>query len=208
MSTSTLLHPSIPSVFTHPPPITDALETQTSSLQTSTIAECLPFLRAPSPPFNAHGVPPLDRPRHIAFLHHTLRALPAPYVAADASRPWMFYWALAGLSALGDGEGVAGYAGRLVATVKPLQHPEGGFGGGFGQMAHLAPAYAVVLALAMVGGEEALGVVDRRAMWRWLGRLKQRDGGFQMAVGGEEDVRYDISCCVFLGVSILAAGSG
>lgn len=25
--------------------------------------------------------------------------------------------------------------------------------------------------------------------WRWLGDLKQPDGGFQMSVGGEEDVR-------------------
>jgi protein farnesyltransferase subunit beta len=73
--------------------------------------------------------------------------------------------------------------------VRPMQHPEGGFGGGAGQMAHLAPTYAVILALSMVGGDEALELVDRRAMWRWLGRLKQADGGFQMAVGGEEDVR-------------------
>lgn len=101
----------------------------------------------------------------------------------------MFYWALAALSVLGEHDAVVGYRERLVATVRPMQHPEGGFGGGAGQMAHLAPTYAVILALAIVGGEEALGLVDRRALWRWLGRLKQADGGFQMAIGGEEDVR-------------------
>lgn len=26
--------------------------------------------------------------------------------------------------------------------------------------------------------------------WRWLGEVKQADGGFRMCVGGEEDVRY------------------
>ena len=26
--------------------------------------------------------------------------------------------------------------------------------------------------------------------WKWLGDLKQRDGGFTLSVGGEEDVRY------------------
>ena len=25
--------------------------------------------------------------------------------------------------------------------------------------------------------------------WRWLGELKQCDGGFRMSIGGEEDVR-------------------
>jgi protein farnesyltransferase subunit beta len=190
MSTATV-HPSIPPLFTTSPPVHDALTTQTSVLQDTTVAECLPFLNGadPSIPLNAHGVPRLDRARHVAFLHKTLQRLPAGYAAADASRPWMFYWALAGLAALGEDEAVEGYRERLVSTVRPLQHPEGGFGGGHGQAAHLAPTYAVVLALAMVGGEEALGLVDRRALWRWLGRLKQPDGGFQMAVGGEEDVR-------------------
>lgn len=42
---------------------------------------------------------------------------------------------------------------------------DGGFGGGHGQLSHLAPSYAVVLSLAMVGGSESLGMIDRRAMW-------------------------------------------
>lgn len=113
----------------------------------------------------------------------------------------MFYWAFAALSVLGEHDAVVGYRERLVATVRPMQHPEGGFGGGAGQMAHLAPTYAVILALAMVGGEEALGLVDRRALWRWLGRLKQADGGFQMAIGGEEDVRG--AYCAMVAISLL-----
>ena len=28
--------------------------------------------------------------------------------------------------------------------------------------------------------------------WRWLGELKQSDGGFRVCVGGEEDVRYGL----------------
>jgi protein farnesyltransferase subunit beta len=186
--------PAIPALFTTSPPIEDSLITETSLKQSSTVAECLPFLTGEheslsSIALNAHGIPPLDRPRHIAFLHKTLQGLPPGYAAADASRPWMFYWALAGLSALGEADAVAGYRERLVSTVRPLQHPEGGFGGGNGQMAHLAPTYAVILALAMVGGHEALEVVDRKKLWKWLGRLKQKDGGFRMAEGGEEDVR-------------------
>jgi protein farnesyltransferase subunit beta len=71
-----------------------------------------------------------------------------------------------------------------------MQNPDGGFAGGFGHTSHLATSYAAVLSLAIVGGEDAYECIDRRAMWRWLCSLKQPDGGFQMALGGEEDVRY------------------
>ena len=37
-----------------------------------------------------------------------------------------------------------------------MQHPEGGFGGGPYQLAHLAPTYAAVSALVTLGGTEAL----------------------------------------------------
>jgi protein farnesyltransferase subunit beta len=45
-----------------------------------------------------------------------------------------------------------------------MQNSTGGFGGGHGQISHLAGTYATVLSLAMVGGEEAFGLVDRHAM--------------------------------------------
>ena len=45
-----------------------------------------------------------------------------------------------------------------------MQNPNGGFGGGHGQTSHAAPSYAVVLSLAMVGGNESLDMIDRRAL--------------------------------------------
>ncbi|EPE27026.1 Terpenoid cyclase/Protein prenyltransferase [Glarea lozoyensis ATCC 20868] len=194
--TTTTQTAKIPDIFTTLPPVRDLLNTQTSLLQDQTVQECLPFhLNNLGLPINPHGLPHLDRKRHIAFLHKNLRRLPAAFTAADASRPWMFYWALAGLATMG--ESLEDYTERLLSTVKPIQHPDGGFGGGNGQMSHLAPTYAVLLSLVMVAGgdvsederREVLELVNRRAMWKWLGRLKQRDGGFQMSVGGEEDVR-------------------
>jgi len=189
MSAKTARASMVPDLFTSLPPIRDLLNTQSSQVQEETIQECLPFLSGvePGATNNDHGVPHLERKRHIQFLHKSLKKLPAPYVAADASRPWMFYWALAGLSAMG--EDVSQYREPLISTVRPIQNVTGGFGGGNGQMSHLAPTYAIVLALAIVGGKEALDVIDRRSMWKWLGALKQPDGGFQMAVGGEEDIR-------------------
>src|ERR1051326_8351452 len=54
---------------------------------------------------------------------------------------------------------------RLPYTAAACQHPSGGFGGGHGQDAHIAPSYAIVLALAMVGGQEAADVVNRKTMY-------------------------------------------
>ena len=101
------------------------------------------------------------------------------------------------------------HSSSVVETFQPVQNRSGGFGGGHGQLSHCATTYAVILSLAIVGGKDSLDIIDRRALWvvtgpvalcmadlkslrwRWLGEVKQNDGGFRMCVGGEEDVRYD-----------------
>lgn len=52
----------------------------------------------------------------------------------------------------------------VISTFTPMQNPTGGMGGGHGQLSHCASSYATVLALAMVGGEEAFELIDREAM--------------------------------------------
>lgn len=181
--------PMIPDLHTSWPPIRDELQSNTSMFQDATVKECLPFLSAimDNVPFNQYGVPRLDRERHIRFLRKNLKRLPSPYVALDASRPWVFYWCLNGLSILGAD--VSDYRYDLIETARSMQNSTGGFGGGFGQLSHLACTYAIVLALSIVGGEAAYEVIDRRALWKWLCALKQPSGGFRMAVGGEVDIR-------------------
>lgn len=78
---------------------------------------------------------------------------------------------------------------RVITTFAPMQNASGGFGGGHGQYSHLAGTYAVVLSLALVGGERAYSLIDRENMWKWLGRLKKANGGFEVCEGGEVDVR-------------------
>ncbi|KAL2016860.1 hypothetical protein VTK56DRAFT_2935 [Thermocarpiscus australiensis] len=179
----------IPDLFTQPPPVRDDLVTETSRVQDETVDKCLPFLSGESDLFeyNEHGVPRLDREKHAKFLRQCLGTLPGRFVAADASRPWFLYWSLSALTLLG--EDVSSYRTSVAETARSMQNETGGFGGGGGQLSHLATTYAVVLSLALVGGEEAFDVVDRRAMWRWLCALKQPDGGFQVCLGGEEDIR-------------------
>ncbi|KAI1337033.1 terpenoid cyclases/Protein prenyltransferase [Xylariaceae sp. FL0016] len=181
--------PMVPDIFTADPPVRDSKFTSTSYLQDETIDECRPYLAAEIPglAYNHYGVPHLDRQRHIRFLQRNLGNLPSPFIAADASRPWFFYWCLNGMSLLGAD--VSSYRGALVETARSMQNETGGFGGGFGQRSHLAGTYAMILALAIVGGEAAYEVIDRRSMWKWLCALKQRDGGFRMSLGGEVDVR-------------------
>ena len=89
-----------------------------------------------------------------------------------------------------------------MSTFQHSQNKDGGFGGGQGQMSHLASTYATVLSIIVVGGKQALDLVDRKAMWHYLGRMKQKDGGFTMSDGGEEDVRL-----VFLSLFVLLVWS-
>lgn len=181
---------SIPGLFTSQPILRDPLETSTSRIQDETVKECLPYLRGNSTrlDYNRHGVPTLTREKHKNFLKKNLRKLPAPYIAADASRPWMLLWNLAGLALLD--EDISAYGPVLVDTAHTMQNRTGGFGGGHGQTSHLATTFACVLALACCGTQEAYDVIDRRAMWKWLCSLKQPNGGFQITYGGEVDVRY------------------
>ena len=144
---------TIPALFTTLPPIKDPLSTSTSRIQDETAGKCLPH----------HSQPPplLSRAAHIEFLETHLHE--ACYIAYDASRPWVIYWCLTGLSLLG--QDVEQYRRRVVETFAPAQNPGGGFGGGHGHLSHCAPSYAVVLSLAMVGGEEGLEAVDRRGLY-------------------------------------------
>ncbi|KAL2002027.1 hypothetical protein VTN02DRAFT_780 [Thermoascus thermophilus] len=194
---------AIPTLFQIPPPIRDSLSTETSRLQDETVDKCLPFLRGIEPtqrgPFNPFGVPALQRDAHVEYLYDSLEEYPSNFVGIDSSRPWMVYWALAGLSMLG--EDVSKFRERVISTFTPMQNATGGFGGGHGQMSHCASTYAAILSLAMVGGEDAFKLVDRRAMWTWLGDLKQPDGGFQVCAGGEEDVRG--AYCAMVIISLL-----
>ena len=107
-----------PAAFCNPPLIKDALVTATSYAQDENVQEILPLIKPTAKSikdpykYNEHDVPRLDRLQHIEFLKEALEEHPAGFVAIDASRPWMVYWALMGLYMLG--EDVEKYRTRLV----------------------------------------------------------------------------------------------
>lgn len=99
--------PAVPKIFTSLPPIRDPLVTETSFVQDEVVQTCLPFLAGTdsgSSPLNlnAYGLLYLERHKHVRFLHASLEALPSGFTGYDASRPWIVYWALTGLSLLGE----------------------------------------------------------------------------------------------------------
>lgn len=153
----------IPELYTSLPPIKDSLVTNTSLSQDETARHCLPLHADTSRNFidiNPQGIPRLNQEDHVEFLKDAIQN--AKYIAYDALRPWVVYWSLTGLSVLG--EDVEKWRDRVLQTFSPMQNPGGGFGGGHGQTSHAATSYAVVLSLAMIGGNDSLEMIDRRAL--------------------------------------------
>ncbi|GAA5863709.1 hypothetical protein JCM3774_001221 [Rhodotorula dairenensis] len=130
----------------------------------------------------------LDLDTHVAYCRRLIdNPLPNYFVGLDASRPWVLYWVFHSLNVMGRPID-APLRARAAATLAAFQNEGGGFGGGPGQLSHLAPTYAAVCALAYAG-EEGWAVINRPAMYQFLLSLKQTDGSFIMHVGGEVDVR-------------------
>ncbi|XP_051885438.1 protein farnesyltransferase subunit beta isoform X2 [Pristis pectinata] len=132
--------------------------------------------------------PILQREKHFQYLKKGLRHLSESYSCLDASRPWLCYWILHSLELLSEplDEGTASHICQFLAR---CQSPNGGFGGGPGQEPHLAPTYAAVNALCIIGTEESYGVINREKLLEFLYSVKQPNGSFTMHVSGEVDVR-------------------
>lgn len=102
----------------------------------------------------------LHKDHHLRFITGLLkRPLHPGFVALDASRPWLLYWTVHSL-ALFEGELDPVARGRVVETLRACQNPDGGFGGGPGQVSHLAPTYAAVSTLCYMG-RQGWDVIDR-----------------------------------------------
>jgi len=170
--------------------------TTTSMQQDECEAACAPLLLGTSPLLKGIGALSeadelvLLRERHALYLTSGLGRLPGGFVSLDASRSWIVYWILHGLSLL-EAEPVDDYD-RVVETLRRFQATAvgpGGFGGGPQQVPHLAPTYAAVLALVTVGTAEALDAVDRAGLYKFFMEMKHPSGGFSMQHDGEVDAR-------------------
>lgn len=130
----------------------------------------------------------LRRDQTVNFLLRGLKNLSEGFECLDASRPWLVYWIIHSLELLNvspEGQQKT----DIVQFLAKCQNPDGGFGGGPGQVSHLAPTYAAVNALVILGGNESYQIINRKTLAHWMNRLRQEDGSFIMHIGGEVDIR-------------------
>jgi protein farnesyltransferase subunit beta len=115
----------IPAIFKEPPAIRDLLITESSRVQDAVVESCLPLLSGTdvslsTSKLNRLGVPPLLEAEHANFFFDDLEDHPPGFVVLDASRPWMLYWALAGLTLLG--EDLTSYRNRYGDQISTPSH--------------------------------------------------------------------------------------
>ncbi|GMT11014.1 hypothetical protein PFISCL1PPCAC_2311, partial [Pristionchus fissidentatus] len=132
--------------------------------------------------------PHFNRELHIAYVVSYLKQLPTSYQGLDSSRPWLCYWGVHSLNLLGY-QMSEEMKSEIVTFLKTCVHPDGGYGGGPGQLGHLATTYAAVLCLISIGTEQALASIDRELTYKFLLARHQPSGAYTMHHGGEEDIR-------------------
>ncbi|KAK6155185.1 hypothetical protein DH2020_009433 [Rehmannia glutinosa] len=130
----------------------------------------------------------LRRDNHIEYLIRSLKQLGPNFAVLDANRPWLCYWIIHSIALLGDCVDDK-LENDVIEFLQRCQDPNGGYGGGPGQMPHLATTYAAINTLITVGGHKSLSSINREKLYAFLLRTKDTSGGFRMHDGGEVDVR-------------------
>lgn len=133
----------------------------------------------------------LLRSKHLKFLKNGLTHLSEGYECLDASRPWLCFWILHSLELL-DEPLPEEICISIADFLRRCQDKEkGGFGGGPGQLPHLAPTYAAVCALCILGRywKKAYDVIDRVKLAKFLNNRRTSEGSFTMQHDGEVDIR-------------------
>ncbi|KAL3624243.1 hypothetical protein CASFOL_033059 [Castilleja foliolosa] len=130
----------------------------------------------------------LRRENHIEYLTKSLKQLGPNFAVLDANRPWLCYWIIHSIALLGDCVDDK-LENDVIEFLQRCQNPNGGYGGGPGQMPHLATTYAAINTLITVGGHKSLSSINREKLYDFLLRMKDTSGGFRMHDGGEVDVR-------------------
>lgn len=133
----------------------------------------------------------LYRYAHEGYLIKGFSRLSSSFQSLDASQPWLCYWILHSLDLLGVLLKYPHIIEQVPDFLNRCQDSNaGGFGGGPGQLPHLAPTYAAVNALIICGTEKAYSIINREKMYKFLISCKDdKTKSFLMHQDGENDVR-------------------
>ncbi|CAH2080019.1 unnamed protein product [Thlaspi arvense] len=123
----------------------------------------------------------IQRDKQLDYLMDGLRKLSPSFSSLDANRPWICYWILHSIALLGDSVDDE-LENNTIDFLGRCQDSDGGYGGGPGQLPHLATTYAAVNALVTLGGDKALSSINREKMSCFLRRMKDTNGGFSIAL--------------------------
>ncbi|KAK4746703.1 hypothetical protein SAY87_025740 [Trapa incisa] len=145
-------------------------------------------LFADLPPNSQSFMLEIQRDSHIDYLTNGLRGLGSSFCVLDANRPWLCYWILHSLALLEESIDEE-LENNAIDFLSRCEDPNGGYGGGPGQMPHLATTYAAINSLISLGGHSSLSSINRDSVYSFLRQMKQPNGGFRMHDGGEVDVR-------------------
>lgn len=132
----------------------------------------------------------LSRKKHIESLIKGLtKELPQHFDKCVPGQTWLVFWITHSLTLLEQQQVVVSAKDDIIEFMRECSHPEGGYGGGPGQIAHLATTYAAVNALITTSSIEALESIERQSLVKFMHRMKQPDGSFSMHDDGEIDSR-------------------
>ncbi|CCC68666.1 hypothetical protein NCAS_0B05820 [Naumovozyma castellii] len=172
-------------------PIMKELETETTTDREQTLHDCMEL-------FNSKDKKDATLNRDFLKMYLNLAfssKLPPQLTPLDASQPWMLYWISNSLKALNPewltDDFKRSLAQKLFKLVESDNSCGGPFGGGVGQLPHMAGSFAAINSLVVCDNIDGCwDKVDRKAIYKWLMELKQPDGGFKTCLEvGETDTR-------------------
>lgn len=132
----------------------------------------------------------LNREAHVKCLKNVYEAkLPSEFFSLMSSQTWAAYWVNHSLAVLGEQIFIDTVVDDVQQFICDCKHPDGGYGGGPGQIAHIATTFASVNAIIALCSTKALESIDRLGIYNFFKRMKQPNGSFTMHDDGESDSR-------------------
>ncbi|BES93067.1 Farnesyltransferase beta subunit [Nesidiocoris tenuis] len=139
--------------------------------------------------------PLLRTAEHRKFLSASLSGLPESFGKLDSSQTWLCYWILHSLALLDSRIDDRLRDAVVVKLTNSIDKESGGYGGGPYQYGHLAPTYAAINSLVIIGSPTVWSSVDREGLKKFLYKVRVGDGSFVVHEGGESDIRA-VYCAV------------